>query len=71
MVQKIEDFVNQRTSYVLCGILVLSSLLRLYHINFQSLWLDELYSIVPTAPENSLHSVIEYSKADQPPLFFI
>ncbi|MCA6416913.1 MAG: glycosyltransferase family 39 protein, partial [Cytophagales bacterium] len=26
---------------------------------------------MPTAPENSLHSVIEYSKADQPPLFFI
>jgi uncharacterized membrane protein len=69
--QKIEGFINQRTSYVLCGILVLSLLLRLYHINFQSLWLDELYSIVPTAPENSLQSVIEYSKADQPPLFFI
>lgn len=48
MVQKIEDLVNERTSYILFGILALSTLLRLYHINFQSLWLDELYSIVPT-----------------------
>ena len=71
MVQKIEDFINNRTLYILFGILALSTLLRLYHINFQSLWIDELYSIVPTAPENSLQSVIEYSKGDQPPLFFI
>ncbi len=71
MVQKIEVFINAKALYILCGILVLSALLRFYHINFQSLWLDELYSIVPTAPENSLESVIEYSKGDQPPLFFI
>ena len=71
MVRKIEDFINERTTLILFGILAFSALLRLYHINFQSLWLDELYSIVPTAPENSLQSVIEYSKGDQPPLFFI
>lgn len=71
MVRKIEDFINERTAYILFGILALSAVLRLYNINFQSLWLDELYSIVPTAPENSLQSVIEYSKGDQPPLFFI
>jgi len=32
---------------------------------------DELYSIIPTAPQFSLVSIIEYSKNDEPPLFFI
>jgi len=66
-----DDSIEQRSRLILAVIILLGALLRLYHVNYQSLWLDELYSIVPTDPKNSLKSVIEYSKSDQPPLFFI
>ena len=51
--------------------LVVGTGLRFYKLDDKSLWYDELHSIIPTAPENSLSSVIEYSTGDQPPLFFI
>jgi uncharacterized membrane protein len=35
------------------------------------MWYDELHSIIPTNPENTLSSVIEYSKKDQPPAYFL
>lgn len=41
------------------------------HIDHQSLWFDELHSIIPTDPNNSFSSVIQYAKSDQPPLFFV
>jgi mannosyltransferase len=56
---------------ILVAITLLGLALRLYHLDFQSLWYDELHSIVPTNPENSLASIIEYCKIDQPPAFFI
>lgn len=71
IMKKLEDWINGKTKYILIGIVILGAALRLYHINYQSLWLDELYSIVPTDPQNSLVSIIEYAKGDQPPLFFI
>lgn len=52
-------------------IVAVSAGLRLYQLDFKSLWLDELYSIVPTNPNNDLSFVIEYSKSDQPPFYFI
>lgn len=61
-----------RTIYLLLfGIMVLGLALRLYHLNFQSLWYDELHSIVPTDPKNTLSSLIEYCKRDQPPGYFV
>lgn len=51
--------------------MLLATGLRLYRLDYQSLWLDELYSIIPADPQNSLASIIEYAKSDQPPLFFI
>ena len=45
--------------------------LRLYNLDFQSLWYDELHSIIPTASENSFSSIIEYCKTDQPPAYFL
>lgn len=71
MIKRIEDFFNTKTAYVLFGILAMGAVLRFYHLDYQSLWLDELYSIVPTNPDNSLGDVIDYAKGDQPPLFFI
>jgi len=58
-------------SYFLLAAVLLGLALRLYKVDFQSLWLDELYSIVPTNPSNSASHVIEYSKGDQPPFFFL
>jgi uncharacterized membrane protein len=52
-------------------IALVAAVLRLININYQSLWFDELHCVVPTAPENSVASIIEYCKIDQPPAFFI
>lgn len=71
MINRIDDLIVHKRIYILLAILSLGALLRFYHFNFQSLWLDELYSVVPTDPKNSLQSIIEYCKGDQPPLFFI
>ena len=43
-------------------------MVQLFAFNFD---IDELYSIVPAAPENSIRSIVEYSKGDQPPFFFL
>jgi uncharacterized membrane protein len=52
-------------------ILILGAILRLLRLDYQSLWFDELASIVPVSPRTSLTSVIEHAKHDQPPAFFI
>src|SRR5688572_14090497 len=56
---------------ILSVITLIGFVLRIYHLDFQSLWFDELHSIVPTDPANSLSSIIEYCKRDQPPGYFI
>jgi uncharacterized membrane protein len=71
MMEKLNDLIINKVITILLSILVGSLGLRLYHLNFQSLWLDELYSIVSTDPRNSIGSIIEYCKIDQPPLFFL
>ena len=53
------------------SIILAGAILRFYRIDSQSLWFDELHSIVPTAPESNIGDVIEYAKSDQPPLFFV
>jgi mannosyltransferase len=60
---------NHRVALVFFTILGL--FLRLYHLNFQSLWYDELHSIIPTAPEHTVSSIISYCKDDQPPFHFL
>lgn len=52
-------------------ITILASALRLYRLDYQSLWFDELHSVVSSAPENSVQSIIEYCKSDQPPSYFL
>src|SRR5258706_1035692 len=69
--RKLDNLISEKATYVLAGVTLLGASLRLYHLDYQSLWLDELHSIIPTDPSNSLSSIIEYSKTDQPPLFFI
>lgn len=62
---------QRRINYILLGIILIGTGLRLYKIDFQSLWFDELHSVVPAAPESSLSTIVEYCKSDQPPAFFI
>lgn len=57
--------------WILFGLILFGAALRLYHLTYQSLWYDELHSMVPTDPEKSIASIIEYAKTDQPPLFFL
>src|SRR6185503_270051 len=71
MMRKLDNLISGNATHVLAGVILLGAALRLYHLDYQSLWLDELHSIIPTDPNNSLLSIIEYSKKDQPPLFFI
>jgi uncharacterized membrane protein len=56
---------------ILFCILLVGTFLRLYRLDEQSLWFDELHSIIPTAPDSDWYSIIQYSKSDQPPLFFL
>ncbi len=66
-----KEWVERIPGKVLAGIILLGAGLRLYHLNYQSLWYDELHTIIPTDPSNSLSSIIDYARYDQPPLFFI
>jgi mannosyltransferase len=59
------------TWFLLSFIVGVGTILRIYHIDYQSLWYDELHSIIPTNPENTVSSIIEYCKNDQPPFFFL
>src|SRR5689334_20558899 len=62
---------TRKVAFILLGMIAFSAVLRLYRINFQSLWADELFSIIPTDPNESLLSVVQAAKRDQPPLFYI
>jgi uncharacterized membrane protein len=60
-----------KAGLILIAITALGGFLRLYHLSYQSLWLDELHSVIPTDPLNPIPLLIEYCKHDQPPLFFL
>ena len=60
-----------RVVIMLSIIILLGAVLRLYKVNYQSLWFDEIYTIQPTDPQNSIQYIIDYCKEDQPPAFFL
>lgn len=59
------------TTVLLLLILAVGTALRLFRLSYQSLWYDELHSMIPTNPANTLAALIEYCKTDQPPAYFI
>lgn len=65
------DFITRNAVKILFSIIALGAFLRLYSLDYKSLWIDELYTIVPTNPSNTINFIINYAKSDQPPLFFI
>lgn len=62
---------KQNLYFYLFLILFIASVLRIYQLNYQSLWVDELYSLIPTNPNNSLESIIVHCRGDQPPTHFL
>lgn len=56
---------------MLLVLLAAAAFFRFYNLTYESLWLDEIYSMRGSDPNTSLSDVYEYSKHDQPPLFFL
>jgi len=63
--------IDRYASYLLLAAILLGLALRLCRLDHQSLWIDELFTVVPTNPSNSIQSIIDYAKGDQPPLLFL
>lgn len=47
-----------KENYSIISILVIATILRLYHINFQSLWMDEIYTMNVANPNNTLGTLL-------------
>ncbi len=64
---------EDRSIYILWSILVVSFILRCWHLTFQSYWLDELHTMNEADPNISWSALFSYLKCcDQhPPLYFI
>lgn len=61
-----------KQSYLLMlGIIALASFLRFYKLELQGLWYDELHSMNGSDPDLTIQEVIDYSRTDQPPFFFL
>lgn len=61
-----------KANKLLVLILFIGSVLRFYKIDFQSLWVDELFSINQSNPEHSLIDIYKYLKLydPHPPLYY-
>ena len=55
---------------ILVILVIVGAIIRLYKLTYVGLWLDELFSMNGADPAKTLMEVYEYSKGDQPPLFF-
>lgn len=60
-----------RHTLSLTAIVLLAMGLRLYRLEYQSLWVDEIASMNGADPDQSWSGVIAYSVFDQPPAFFL
>ncbi|HEY0655305.1 MAG TPA: glycosyltransferase family 39 protein [Chryseosolibacter sp.] len=57
--------------YILIFLMIVGTFFRLYNLTYASLWFDEIHSMNGADPSSTLSDVYEYSKRDQPPLFFV
>jgi len=67
----IDFFSKNYVWFFLSIILIMSVSLRLYKLDFKSLWLDELYTVATTHPQSSVNFIIDYCRSDQPPFYFL
>lgn len=56
----------QNETWVLMGLFLVSAVLRLFQINVQSLWLDEIYTMNMADPANSWKQIYELSTVNDP-----
>lgn len=67
MIKKIKD------NYLLIAILLLATALRVYHIDFQSIWLDEIHTMIegnPKMPYSEFYDIM-ILREQMPHLYFI
>jgi mannosyltransferase len=56
----------------LCGIVLLAAGLRVYALDHQSLWTDEIFSLMTTDPALTLHQFWDLVLADtHPPIYYL
>jgi hypothetical protein len=49
------DFIKRH--HLLVAILLLGIVLRVYHLDFQSLWIDEIHTMLDSSPAHTLSEV--------------
>ena len=61
-----------KENYILISILILAAILRFYHIDFQSIWLDEIHTMNEANPKLSFLNVYDTIMIGEqmPPLYF-
>ncbi|MBS7332678.1 MAG: glycosyltransferase family 39 protein, partial [Weeksellaceae bacterium] len=61
-----------KNNYILFIILIISLALRLYQLDFQSLWVDEMFTYIASNPTNSFSEIYQIIKSDgpHPPLYY-
>jgi mannosyltransferase len=66
MLEKIKD------NYLLVSIIVIGAILRFYHIDFQSIWIDEIHTMSESNPNLPISEIYEkvVSGEQMPPLYF-
>ncbi len=62
----------KKAEFILFGLVLLGFILRVYNLDFQSLWVDEIHTMIESAPQMPLGKLFDYLKYhDQhPPLFY-
>jgi hypothetical protein len=56
----------------LCAIVLLAAGLRVYRLDYQSLWTDEIFSLMTTDPTLTLHQFWDLVLADtHPPIYYL
>ncbi len=61
-----------KNNKILLLILIIATVLRFYHIDFQSIWMDEIHTINEASPNKSFSEVYDalMTSEPHPPLFF-
>lgn len=57
---------------ILVFIVLIGSILRFYKLDYQSLWIDEIFSMVQSSPENPIGKIYSYLRENDPhpPLYY-
>lgn len=62
---------KKRITFFLVCITLLGAFFRLFHINFQSLWSEELYAIILTDPKNHILSLTDVARSTGSQAFYM